>query len=313
MRIARPAHILFIVVIAVLLAGGVAVVGYQVDGLSPWVGLVALVAIPVLGLRRALRRWTAVGKAFPEPWRAWLEQRVPVYRLANAEARGRFERDVQMVLSEARLEAVGGAALTDDLRLTVAAGVATLLHGRPDWELDLSRTFLFYPDTFDDEYLVEGNSDYDGMVHPQGPVLLSTRAAIEGWEHPEDGSNVVLHELAHLFDFADPADLDADGIPTLLDPGSQEAWQRLARREMALAKRGRSILGRYAATHPAEFFAVGTERFFEIPERMADRHPEMFQAFSALYNLDPRAPESESAEPATPDKSRMARRWRKAR
>lgn len=309
MRVARPASVAFVLVLAVLLASGAAAVGARADAFSPWWGLVPLALVPVLGLRRAWRRWRAVRTPLPEAWRAWLRAHVPLYAHADAAGRQRFERDVRIALAEARFEAVEGVALEDDLRLAVAAGVATLLHGRPDWELDLSRTFLFYPDTFDDEYLVEDGSDYDGMVHPQGPILLSARAVREGWAHPEDGSNVVLHELAHLFDFADAAGGAADGVPALLDPASAEAWRRLARREMARARRGRSVLGRYAAEHPAEFFAVATERFFERPERLAARHPELFDALVALYGLDPRPPgTSDDDAPGRP--SLMARRWR---
>jgi MtfA peptidase len=318
MRVARPSSVAFVVAIAVLLAGGGAVVGAQVPGLSPWIGLAPLALVLFFGLRGGLRRWRAIRRRFPPTWRAWLEDHAPVYRLADTRGRRRFERDVQMVLAESRFETVDAVDLTDELRLTVAAGAATLLYGRPDWELDLSRTFLFYPDTFDDEYLVEEASDYDGMVHPQGPVVLSARAALAGWRHPEDGSNVVLHELAHLFDFADPAALDADGVPTLLDPASKEAWRQLSRREMALAKRGRSMLGRYAGSHPAEFFAVATERFFEAPDRLAQRHPELFEALVAIYAIDPRAPEDAAAEGApaasgdATGPSLMSRRWRQA-
>jgi MtfA peptidase len=313
MRVARPTSIIFILVITVLLSGALAVVGARTEGISPLIALLPLVVVPLIGLRRVKRRWAAVRKPFPTEWKRWLEQRAPIYRRADSAGRRRFERDVQMVLAEGRFEALDGVELTDELRLSVAAGVATLLHGRPDWELDLSRTFLFYPDTFDDEYLVEGESDYDGMVHPQGPVVLSARAVLDGWEHPADGSNVVLHELAHLFDFADPANLDADGVPNLLDPASGDAWRSLARREMALARRGRSMLGRYAATHEAEFFAVATERFFERPHQMADRHPELFKALVAVYSIDPRTEHAPVYEPETaeepPRPSRMARRW----
>jgi MtfA peptidase len=309
-RVARPAALAFPLAIAVLLAVGGAVVGANAEGVPMWIGLVPLVLVPVLALRRPLRRWRAVQRPFPEAWRQWLERHAPVYRHADPKGRERFERDVQITLAESRFDAVEGVDLDDDLRLGVAAGVATLLHGRPEWELDLSRTFLFYPHTFDDDYLLDGEPDYDGMVHPQGPVVLSAQATRRGWAHPEDGSNVVLHELAHLFDFADASASGADGVPALLDPASAEAWQQLARREMALARRGQSVLSRYAATNPAELFAVATERFFERPERLADRHPELFEALAALYNLDPRRP-PEAPEPEREDApSLMARRWR---
>lgn len=304
MQIVRPATVWFTLVVTLLLAGGAAVVGWQAEGLSPWIGLGPLVLVPLWGLRRALRRWRATRHPLSDARRAWIEQHIPLYRHLDPTDRARFEHDVQMVLAEARFEAVEGVELTDELRLSVAAGAALLLHGRPSWELDLSRTFLFYPATFDDEYLVQDESEFDGMVHPQGPVLLSAEAVRRGWDRA-DGSNVVLHELAHLFDF----DLEgADGVPSLIDPGSREAWVALAKREMALARQGRSLLRRYAATHPAELFAVATERFFERPGSLARRHPELFDALVALYNLDPRFGDAEADE--EDGDSLMARRWR---
>ena len=209
---------------------------------------------------------------------------------------------MQIVLAEARFEGVSGVEVTDELRLAVAAGAALLLHGRPTWELPLDRTFLFYPGGFGEDYS-DLDPSFDGMVHPQGPVILTAPAVERSWTRA-NGSNVVLHELAHLFDYEDQY---ADGIPSLLDPGSVEPWTDLVRRETVEIERGRSLLRRYAATNHAEFFAVATEVFFERGDRLAERHPELFETMRALYNLDPRVPDAASLEPTA---SLMARRWR---
>lgn len=283
-------------------------IGVQAAALPPWtvwLGLIPFAGVLWFGLRGARRRWRTVRAPFPAAWRDWLGRHVPLYARLDAAGRARFERDVQIALAEARFEGVGGVEVTDELRLGVAAGVALLLHGRPEWELRLDRTFLFYPGHFGDDY-TELEPAYDGMVHPQGPVILSAPAVAESWARAE-GSNVVLHELAHLFDYDD---LYADGVPSLLDSGSVEAWTALVRRETALIRRGRSMLRRYAATNPAEFFAVATEVFFERPDALAQRHPELFETLVALYNLDPRPPEETAAEPDGPGESLMARRWR---
>jgi len=310
MRIARPSNLGFTVVLALLIGGGVAVIGLQAEALGGWavaLGVIPFLIVLAVGLRRPLRRWRAVRESLPADARAWFERHVPLYGRMEEPARTRFERDVQIVLAEARFEGVGGVEVTDELRLSVAAGVALLLHGRPEWELQLDRTFLFYPGHFGDDY-TSLEPEYDGMVHPQGPVILSAPAIAESWSRA-DGSNVVLHELAHLFDYDD---LYADGVPSLLDPGSVEAWTTLVRRETALVRRGRSMLRRYAATNPAEFFAVATEVFFERPDDLARRHPELFETLAALYHLDPRTEESPevSTESERERPSLMARRWR---
>ena len=273
MRIARPSTVGFHALLALVLGGGVAAIVLLADtvpGWTAWLGVALAALVLRAGLRGPWRRWRAVRQPFPSAWREWLAARVPLYaRLGEAE-RARFERDVQLVLAEARFEGVDGIGVTDELRLGVAAGAALLLHGRPEWELPLDRTFLFYPGHFGDDYTALEPA-YDGMVHPQGPVILSAPAVRRSWARA-DGSNVVLHELAHLFDFED---LYADGVPSLLAPGSVKGWTALVRRETALIRRGQSMLRAYAATNAAEFFAVATEVFFERSTALARRHPDL--------------------------------------
>ena len=76
------------------------------------------------------------------------------------------------------------------------------------------------------------------------------------------------------------------------------------RQEMRRAKLGKGVLRSYAATNPAELFAVATEQFFERPARLRQHHPELFEALAALYNVVPPDEELQS-----PGGSLMARRW----
>jgi hypothetical protein len=262
-------------------------------------GVVALVVL--VAFRGTLRRLRVARQRLPDTARAWLADHVPVYAAADGPARARFERDVRFLLADLRFEAVEGTMLTDELRWAVAAGGACLLHGRPDWELPLDRTILFVPSTFDEAYGDEEAGLYDGMVHAQGPVVLAADAALAGWRRM-DGSNVVLHELAHLFDMDASG---ADGVPTFMDRASDDAWRALADTEMRRARAGRSVLRPYAAHDRAELFAVATEQFFERPARLRERHPELYGALSAFYALDP----PDEAEREAPASSFTARRW----
>jgi Mlc titration factor MtfA (ptsG expression regulator) len=265
------------------------------------VGLAVWLAAVGWALRRPLRRLRLGRRRLPEPSRAWLEAHVPLYAGLGRAARQRFERDVVWALDGLRFEGAGGVEPTDRLRLMVAAGAALLLHGHPDWELPTERTVLLVPDTFDEAYGDEEPGVYDGMVHSQGPVVLSAEAVERGWARG-DGHNVVLHELAHVFDFEG---WEADGLPHFLDPRSAEAWTQLMRKEMRRAERGDGVLRSYAASAPAELFAVATEQFFERPARLRRHHAELFDALVAFYNLTP--PDEETPDA---DGSFMSRRWR---
>jgi Mlc titration factor MtfA (ptsG expression regulator) len=221
----------------------------------------------------------------PSVWRDWLHDRVVLYRRLDAPGRERFGRDVRFVLGEYSFEGVRGVTVTDELRLSVAAGVACLLHGRPAWELPGSRSVLFYPDRFDDTYYGGGSAHFDGMAHQQGPIILTAPSVRGGWARTNDGDNVVLHELAHLFDFDNEG---ADGVPSLVAPGSAPDWQALVRAEMRRVEQGRSVLRPYAAEAPSEFFAVAVESFFEQPKQLARHHGALFRALTAFFQLDPR-------------------------
>jgi MtfA peptidase len=47
------------------------------------------------------------------------------------------------------------------------------------------------------------------------------------------------------------------------------------------------LLGSYAWTNPAEFFAVATETFFCVPAQLAEAKPDLYAALSELYLQDP--------------------------
>ena len=283
-----------------LLAGLAAARATGSGGLGVAAGLAVVAAALLVALRRPLRRVRVARRRLPGASRTWLHDHVRLYRQLDEPGRERFERDVAFALDGLTFEGVDEARPTDRLQLAVAAGAALLLHGHPEWELPTERTVLFVPDTFDEAYGDEEPGAFDGMVHSQGPVVLSAKAVEGGWARA-DGQNVVLHELAHVFDFEG---WEADGVPHFLDPRSADAWIALMRAEMRRAQRGDGVLRSYAGTAPAELFAVATEQFFERPARLRRHHPELFDALVAFYNQTP--PDEE-----TPDagESLMARRW----
>ncbi|WP_022836068.1 zinc-dependent peptidase [Salisaeta longa] len=291
MRIVRPLSLALRLLVVWSAAGGAAAIGWMAaPGARPWPLLIGG-ALGLVGSawasRSAVRRWQLTRQSPPAALIRWLEAHVPFYGRLDAAGRERFVRDMRFVLAEYTFEAVGAAHVTDAHRWAVAAGIALLVHGRPTWEMPGTRTILFYPDRFDDAYAEGPYADYDGMAHAQGPLLMSAPAVARAWANPHDGDNVVLHELAHLFDLTGHG---ADGVPTLVAAASVEAWQALVKRELRAVRRGRSPLRSYAGTAPSELFAVAVEVFVERPDILADARPALFDALVALFQLDPRRP-----------------------
>lgn len=293
MRILRPTAFAWNLTISAFVGLGVGVVGEAaVDG-GWWAGLIAFTVALGLALRRTLRRWRVAKKPLPEAARAWIRDHVPLYSGLDTAERQRFERDVAFLLDEWVFEPVGGAELTPERRIAIAAGGALLLHGRPDWELPPNHTVLLYPGRFDDDYLTGHRGDLDGMAHEQGPVIVTVNALESDWADPENGHNVVLHELAHLLEFRN---MVVEGN----DAATADDWETLVDREMRRVRSRNSMLRSYAATNRMEFFAVAVENFFERPDAMASGHPELFDALRTFFNLDPRTGRLTSESMAQP-------------
>ena len=52
-------------------------------------------------------------------------------------------------------------------------------------------------------------------------------------------------------------------------------------------RRLRRVLRNYGAQNEAEFFAVATEAFYEKPEQMKRRTPELYEELSRFFGVDP--------------------------
>jgi Mlc titration factor MtfA (ptsG expression regulator) len=97
-------------------------------------------------------------------------------------------------------------------------------------------------------------------------VILSWQAIEWDLQMQQQGHNVIVHELAHKLDMLNGG---ANGVPTLHSQiqGTQwttafrEAYQQLNQR---LEHHQRVCINPYAATSPAEFFAVFSEYFFVL-------------------------------------------------
>jgi Mlc titration factor MtfA (ptsG expression regulator) len=98
-----------------------------------------------------------------------------------------------------------------------------------------------------------------------------------------------MHEFAHQLDQDTGA---ANGAPYVGRGAMQQAWARVMNEEFdslraRLARIEPGLIDPYAATSPAEFFAVTTELFFEMPGALAAERPALYEQLKRCYRLDP--------------------------
>jgi len=263
------------------------------------VGVALLVAAWILAhpWLVARRRKRIRNRPFPAAWRAILRERVPHVRRLPADLQRQLRKQIQVFLAEKSFAGCDGLAITDEMRVTIAAQACLLLLNRPDHHFPRLHEILVYPGPFivdrvrrDGIGLLQDESRVlAGESWAHGQVILSWPDVLEGAANDCDGRNVVIHEFAHQLDQEKG---HANGAPDLADYQRYPRWSRVLSQEYgALQERLRnqeaSVFDSYAATDPAEFFAVCSEVFFEQPQRMAAEHPALYGEFSRLYRVDP--------------------------
>jgi len=240
--------------------------------------------------RRILRR-AALDEAL---WRSVLA-RYPFTSALSAAERDRLRARAILFLNEKSIAGAGGLEVRDEIRMCVAAQACMLVL---NLDLDFFRGWaevIVYPDEFlvDYEYV-----DDDGIAHRvrgplsgeswlAGPVILSWADAEQGGSG--DGYNVVIHEFAHKLDMLNG---DANGFPPLHADMDRARWSDTfsAAYEDFCARVERheeTVIDPYAAENPAEFFAVLSEAFFEMPNAVRSGYPAVYGELAAFYRQDP--------------------------
>lgn len=250
-----------------------------------------------------------MAEGLPEDWARWLEVLPFVARLPHADQQ-RLAGMVRVFLDEKDFEGCGGLEMRDKIRVVIAAQACLLILHLDHVFYQRVRTILVYPSSFRHRSqlvtaggVVESHEQHNlGEAWPGGPIILAWDHAYQGGRDPDDGQNTVFHEFAHKLDMLDGV---TDGIPPLTREHEQDDWrarlQSAYQLHAAAVQQGRKVfLDPYGATHPAEFFAVATEMFFECPRTLRRREQEVYALLKTFYRQDPASSMQPSEGEQTP-------------
>lgn len=245
---------------------------------------------------REKRRKVLMAGAFPGEWIEILEKNVPLYKRLPEELKKQLHGLIHVFVAEKRFVGCGEQEITDEVKVTIAGQAVMLLLNRKPHFFPKLKTIYVYPHTyvaegasFDGTMIIEGQSVRLGESWQNGPVVLAWDSVTGGARNIQDGRNVVFHEFAHQLDQEDG---EADGAPILESRSCYKSWARVLGDEYEnlqkkALKRRRTVIRKYGATNPAEFFAVATEAFFEKPKQMNKRNPELYEELKDFYKMDP--------------------------
>lgn len=287
----------FALVVTIVLAAFLGMVSYAAAGkvinsdkFFIWAGISVVISLLVFyKLTSRLRKRKKLYKeAFPAEWENILNEYVDFYRNLGPDEQEQFKYEIRVFIEEKRINGIK-TEINDTDRILVAASAIIPIFGFRGWEYNNLNEVLLYPKTFSQNYEIEKGKDRNvqGMVGSgfmNGMMILSKPDLHYSFKLGSDRHNVGIHEFVHLLDKADG---NVDGIPeTLLGREYAVPWLELVRTEIQKIRKGKSDINPYGSLSKEEFFAVASEYFFERPELMEEKHPQLYKMLRKIFRQD---------------------------
>jgi MtfA peptidase len=236
-------------------------------------------------------------RPFDPRWDEWIEDNLWHWQVLEPSQRQRLGSMMQVFVAEKNFEGCDGLAITEEMKVTIAAAACLLLLGFEDsYCFDQARSILVYPNPTKQRNIrrMDGVVDefqwLSGMVQHGGPIILSWRDVLRDCRYEQRLNNVVIHEFAHYIDGLDGS---MEGVPPLPTKDLQREWKSVAMRELEQLRQSvdmglPTVLDPYGRQSLAELFAVATEAFYCDGLNLSRQHPELYQLLSVLYRLETR-------------------------
>ncbi len=234
----------------------------------------------------------------PIPHDVWeaLMHEAGIFRGLSAVERAHLRELTTLFLHRKTFSGVQGLTVSTKMAVAVAAQACLLI-------LKLGLDFydgwievVLYPAAFrvereriDNAGLVSHEAlALSGESWSHGAVILSWNDVVSDLNDPRAGHNVVLHEFAHKLDMLNGS---ANGMPSLHANMVLQQWTEAFSHafnhiQLQLLHHRHSDIDAYAATSPAEFFAVASEYFFTDSLRLLHHYPEVYAQLVLFYRQD---------------------------
>jgi len=263
-----------------------------------WIGGIgfAILLLSFLWNRKKKREINRLKKQpFPNEYRIFLNK-TPHYSKLSDTDKKKIETSILIFANTKEFIGVG-VEITDEMKVIIAFYACLLmLHIETDNCYDNLQTIIVYPSA-----VITDKINYSGGIYNKEKLLIDGQSSddtvIIVWHDAKSEAyhlrhdNVIIHEFAHEIDFMDG---EIDGIPPI-EKSKYNEWTNILfedyKKLNKIVLKDRDwgkykLLGSYASTNEAEFFAVVTERFFETPHSLKKHFPELYNELKDFYNID---------------------------
>ncbi len=246
------------------------------------------------GLRPARQRTVDIPEAL---WQRTLQD-FPFLPAAPAALTDRLRAMTGEFLADKEFSGAHGLQVNDAMAVAIAAQACLpVLHLGLHWYDDF-KGIVVHPgamlarrEVTDEAGVVHRyTEELSGEAMEMGPVTLSWADVAASGESAPEGYNVVIHEFVHKLDMRNG---QADGCPPLPTRALRQRWQSTMQESYARFCTQVSMADRfgapapwldaYAASAPAEFFAVASEAYFVNPGRFAESFPELLPLLNGFF------------------------------
>lgn len=216
----------------------------------------------------------------------WLQRNVAIFRRLPVELRDDLLAMIPSFTDQVKWEGQADQEITEEMQVCIAAE-ACLPVLRLKMGLKVYRKLQLIQ-VFPRDLSPAGSNSAAGDTNGQR-VRLGWHWAQNGMANGEDGYNLVLHEFAHVIDFAS-LDGRADGVPPFDSYSDTRDWERFVSMEFEDFQRSAGVdyhsMDDYGGCNEAEFFACATESFFERPKRLQLEWPAIYNKLKDYYGMD---------------------------
>ncbi|HDY84103.1 hypothetical protein LCGC14_0808840 [marine sediment metagenome] len=234
----------------------------------------------------------------PIPFSTWhrITAKIPLIATRTNKEKARLRLLSTLFLHQKSFTGVHDLEVTFDMGVTIAAQACLEILYLGLNAFDGWIEIIIYPSAF---VVSRDVTDENGIVHAQsnglsgeswgrGPVILSWHDVEHDSYQLHPGHNVVIHEFAHKLDMLSGR---ANGQPPLTRDMSLQDWsdalgEAHAKLISQIEHHQHSYINNYAATNPAEFFAVSCEYFFTAPQLLEKQCPEVYQQLKSYFKQD---------------------------
>ena len=250
--------------------------------------LVVAILTLLLGLIMRRRKRTVIIQPIPDSFRTILVKDVVFYTMLDENKKTEFENRMMHFLSTTRITGVK-TDIDDKDKVYVSASAIIPIFGFPNWQYTNLNEVLLYPDSFNHRFeQTGGERNILGLVG-DGPfnnvMILSRQELRQAFLNKTSKTNTAIHEFVHLIDKTDGS---VDGIPDFfLNRQYVLPWLNLIHKEIKKILSNDSDINPYGATNEAEFFAVVAEYFFERPDLLQTKHPDLYELLVKIFHQQP--------------------------